>query len=349
MTMDYFWDRNDSSLDEEFYRSFLEKNNIGKKIEDVIKESIEEKNDTVILEGSGISEIPVEFAYLDWVENLVIKNTSLKTIENLPKKLLVVTVKGNSNLELFDGNELPNTVLSINAVNNGITNVINLKNGMKTVNFSDNSIINFKSIIPRSVEELDLSENIMLSTVPIFEEESQLKSFNVENTRVECIDSLPDGITFLNTCKCEIQEVAKLPKELTVWKSYTGKIEIIKCSFPENIIEIDLFSNNLVTCPDFPISTKKIDLARNDLEKIPIFPMTCQIIELSGNIKLDSRDISKLSQMMNNTKIVYDFNTSQNEYTNLSWRNQSMRMLTRNTEYSNLNPHYIEPQKSYTL
>jgi hypothetical protein len=182
------------------------------------------------------------------------------------------------------------------------------------------------------------------------------------NTAISNIDELPDNLENLDSCRCQIKKIKKLPKNLVTWKSYISGIEEIECDFPENLIEIDLFNNQLKTVPNLPKFAQTVDLSNNSLVKLPVIPLSIELIDLKQNSKLDVIDIQKIEkELPHQSKILYDnappdyfseFGGSDVNYDDLFSRFNFKDFVfssNQTTEYDDSNPHFIPLKKTYCI
>ena len=342
-------------------------------INEVLGENELMKETKLELIGSDICELPERLAGFDWVEILVIRNTKIKEIINLPKNIVELFIEQND-LEIFDASIIPNSVLALKFTSNKTKIVTGLKNGIVTLNLAFNQIKELDCPIPPSVTDLNLSENKGFDKLPMFEFDGcNLRILDVSGTRISNIDDIPDNITILKTCTCTVlRTVNKLPSCLTKWVAFSSQIEKITCEFPPQIDHIDLYDCYLDSCPDFPDSIKTIDIGKNLLDKIPRVPFTIETMDIRENDKLDDEDIKTLEKSMPSTASIFSGskhmldsmarynvmfertdtfgdNTFGNNWN--MWRRNDDSVFTFScaSEFKKSNPHYIPIKKQYTL
>lgn len=338
-------------------------------------ESTREK--VLTLMGGSIKNLPEILTTFSWVEEIVIMNTDIEKLENLPPNINTLVVQ-NNNLELFDASVVPSTVKSIKFTSNCTKIIVGLKNGYEKIDLSYNNMKTLDSIVPSSVVELRLTECTFLKTLPVFEDDGcNMKIIDIYGTSVEDIDSVPDTVEILNTCKTNIKEVNKLPSSLKEWKTYNSSLNKINCTLPNELTDVDFCDCFLRDCPDFPLSIKMIDLAKNLLEKIPYVPDTAQQIDIRDNRGLEDNAIKEFEKTVPNI-IVLSGNADNfasmldllhsrednddnyltgmgfsrggnNSIYNLWRRNSSDFLFNCSSKFSDSNPHYIRLIKTYTL
>jgi hypothetical protein len=342
-------------------------------------ESTREK--ILTLTGESIKNLPEILTTFLWVEEIVIINTNIEKLENLPPNINTLVFQ-NNNLELFDASVVPLTVKSIKFTSNCTKIIVGLKNGYEKIDLSYNNMKTIDSIIPSSVVELRLTECTFLKILPVFEDDGcNMKIIDIYGTSVEDIDSVPDTVEILNTCKTNIKEVNKLPSSLKEWKTYNSTLNKINCALPNGLTDVDFCDCFLKDCPDFPLSIKMIDLAKNLLEKIPSVPDTAQQIDVRDNKKLEDNAIKEFEKTVPNIIVLsgnaenftsildllhsHEDNDNDNKYFtgmefsrggnsnnsiyNLWRRNSSDFLFNCSSKFSDSNPHYIKLTKTYTL
>jgi len=341
----------DSSL----YFSLFNKNKPTMK--EIIEKCVSRKEMSVTIEGDHIKEIPPEFAEFDWIEDLTLDSTEITAFSVYPKKLKSLTIKHNK-IELFDASMVPETVVVFRYNYNETKEIIGLREGITILDMSNNNFILIKCKIPSTVMQCDLSGNKLLRKIPELHNGENLKTLILNDTMVNCIDDIPDSVEVLDTCRCNINTVKKLPKYLNAWKSYNASIETIECEFPSGLEMLDLYGNSLVSCPDLPESIKDVDLNNNDLLSIPKFPQSILKIDLKSNCNLEIGELIKLDASYPNSKILYSGASLSRGSTYMShmWSTPHDFLFQptelpsiSDSDYSNMNPHYIPLNKTYSV
>ena len=219
--------------------------------------------------------------------------------------------------------------------------------------------------MPTTIDECDLSGNKLLGELPNFTDCHKLRVLNISDTAIKSIDSVPDSVVIMDSCKCKLRIVKKLPKSLVTWKSYIAQIETIECEFPDGLKELDLYNNDLIGCPDLPASLVQVDLANNKLLSIPRFPPTAECIDLKNNQDLDVKEIEELIEKFPSVKILFNnprrhnkspinlpfMWTSPHDFIQTFTRRSPspMHIMVTETSYSEENPHYIPHKKTYVI
>lgn len=272
------------------------------KIDEILIENANTKNKTLKLAGSCILSLPELLSSFDWIEKLIITHTNIKIIDYLPPNLNSLIIENNT-IEIFDASIVPLSVETIKYKGNKTKTIIGLQNGLKYIDLSYNLINEINSVIPSSVEDLNLDYNGILKELPIFENDGcNLKTLSLHNTRVSNIDNIPSTIQFLNTSGTELQDVNRLPLDLIEWKSYKcNKLRKINCDLPKGLIELDLCDCSLRNCPDIPINVKRLDLSKNILQTIPEIPPTIERVDLEFNEHLTEELINELKLKLPNS------------------------------------------------
>ena len=322
------------------------------------------KDESLEISGKTIASFPKEVLLFNWLQTLNLENTGINTLSEFPPNLVNLIIKHN-NIKILDGSVIPSSVKILVFTDNLTTEIVGLKEGLTEVALSSNKLSNICQI-PMSVSILDISDNKMLTSIPNLQYHVNLRGLLINNTSICSINEiLPDTLEHLETCRCMLQTIKHLPENLITWKSYISCIENIECSFPENLLELDLFNNSLKTIPELPKKIKTVDLSNNSLTSIPNMPLSIEMIDLKQNDKLKTEDIQKIEKDFPDTKILYD-DTSSNYFTNygnddnyesllngFNFSNFSFPHGNSQTnhisEYSETNPHYVPLKKTYCI
>lgn len=301
-------------------KNYVNNFNMSSYLEKILTNSLESRNEKLMLIGDTINVIPDILKEFTWVTDLTIKNTKIQKLINLPPCLTSLTIESNL-IPLFDGSLLPDTVVNLKMTSNKTLNVINLKEGIVNLNLSYGYFNGIMSKIPSSVQTLIISENKNLSTLPKFSDDGvNIRTIDISRTSILDISELPNGITELQTNHCLFENVNKLPRDLIVWKSYKSKIKTINCDFPKNLTEVDLSYCFLNTCPDFGNDIKLIDLSSNCLQSLPKFPDTVSSVDFRNNYLISEDELTELQQRLpGNVSFLFgDLNTDSpnNTYNN---------------------------------
>lgn len=293
-----YWFRNDPV--------FNGGNNGENKLDEILSKNANEKDKKLILTGQFITKIPEILLSYDWVEDLVIRCTGVEKIENLPPKLISLTIENNI-IEFFDGSTLSLSLKSLKFTSNKTKIITGLNNGLERINLGYNFFNEIDSVIPASVIELKLDNNVTLKSLPKFEDDGcNLKILDISHTKISNIDDIPCTVQSLSTCGIEIQEVNKLPADLTEWKSYKCvKLRNINCEFPKGVIDLDFCDCALRKCPDIPQSVKRLDLSKNILQIIPDMPLTIDYVDLKHNEHLPDELIKQFQAKMPSSATIY--------------------------------------------
>lgn len=320
-----------------------------------IDENIKSYNESLYIFNCEISELTEDLKTMEWVTKLVIKKVGLTSINNLPPNLVELSVIGN-NIRILDGAVLPSTLKSLDWIDNKTRDVVGLQDGIVFLQLKDNYISEISSAIPKTVEKIDVSGNKCLITLPIIPEGCCYANFTC--TSITNIDTLPDSIEELHTCRCNIPIVNKLPKNLKVWKNFISGLKSITCKWPSDIIEVDLYNNNVSYVPDFPPTCETVDLGNNALRAVPKFPSTVLSFNIKDNEALELSDEFK-AQYRDSSNVQFDEYVSrrsmrQMTYTpNLSmWQQYLIQSQTKRDKTmicDDSNPHYIPLPRVFSL
>lgn len=308
------------------YSSLIDRNNkdelqpiyYGEKVlDDSLKESEETKGSELKLFMISVKTFPNKVCNFDWIETLELYNNNLTEIDEsflYFKNLKYLSIEKN-NIQNIDCSYFSDTIETLILTKNNTWSFHNLKEGLSSVNFSNNNLNSMQLIIPISVKELDLSNNSYLTKLPIFKSNNNLNNLNISDTSISNIDDIPDSIMILKAYKCNIRYINKFPSNLLAFTAYSSKILTINCDFPQNLFEIDLEDNLLVCVPNFPSTIHKICLKNNMLNKIPKFPSTAKIINISENPRLNISDINKEVNDKPCVNFIYDREDADNRDT----------------------------------
>lgn len=337
-----------------FYSLF--RNSIIKKptMEEIMEKCLLQRQKDVSIDGEHIKTIPVEFAEFEWIEDMTIESTKINVFDVFPKELKSLTLRDNE-IELFDASLLPRTLLFLKYNYNDTKDVIGLHEGISVLDMSSNNFILLKCKIPSSVVHCNFSGNRLLRQVPDIVDFGNLKILNLNDTMVSNIDGIPDSVEQLDTCRCHVEIVKKIPSSLRIWKSFNASIESIECEFPKGLENLDLYGNRLACCPDLPDGIEEVDLGNNNLLSVPKFPRSIRILDLKNNSALNIEELARLSDEFPRVKIHYTnpmrdksegwlpfMWTSPHDATDSPVEKMEFR-------YSELNPHYIPLDKTYCV
>ena len=215
--MDYCND--DTYLDIDLYNSSDYTNMIvysdGKSLDTIITESNNERSPKLTLEKIQIGILPTSMIQMDWICELTMDNVGLTNIEYLPCNIINLTIE-NNNIQILNGNFLPQTLKEFTFNNNNTCEIINLNEGLETIEICNN-IMSEMCDVPISTISLDLSDNKLLNILPNLQNNLNLTNLIIDNTDINNIDLLSNTIENLETCKCNIPTVRKLPKNLLIW------------------------------------------------------------------------------------------------------------------------------------
>lgn len=284
--------------------SFFDNNRSSESIEQILENNKRTKCTELKLYGNDVHNIPDVLKEYYWVDTLILDSTNITVItDDLPPNLKKFICK-LSHIPEFDASVLPNSVTSLVYTHNNTTQITGFKNGLIEIVLSNNFFKKINCKIPSGVVKLILSGNALLSASPELPE--SLIEYNINNTGITSIDNLPDEIEILYTCKCNIEIVNKLPKNLKVWKNFVSQTEKINCEFPVSLKSLDLYNNFLSEVPELGPNIVDVDLGDNDLILIPKCYPTIKSIDLKQNNKLKTSDVEKLKKEIPHATILYD-------------------------------------------
>jgi len=348
--------------DEYFTRSMFnhtEKISLEEKYRKTIDANMESKSDELIISNCKIDKLSDVVATMIWVTKLTIRSSELKSIENLPPNLVELVVV-NNDIPHLDGSMLPATLQLLLWAGNSTKTVVDLREGITELIIKDNLITELCTV-PSTVKKLFLTDNSDLELLPHISEGCEKIDLNCSG--ITNIDRLPDSCTELNTCRCKIPIVNKLPASLKIWKAFISEIAAITCEWPLGLIEADLFKNDLSYVPDFPPFTETVDLEHNNLKTIPKFPPTVLNFNIRNNHLLSISDAFR-EEYSRSPNVLFDeparrFSTSHFMFnpgsgSDMMWRfagNGPMQFAKRDKTLSNNkeNPHYIPLTRVFTV
>ncbi len=279
-------------------------------LEKTLNDNIETKSYKLVLQGQHINGIPIVLKNFTWVRELIIRNTKIQKLDDLPPNLTDLIVESNL-IPLLNGSVLPNSLINLKFTNNKTLNIINLKEGLIDVNLSYNDFSEIRCCIPSTVQSLMLSYNKNFVKMPIFENDGEnLRLLDLSSTGITDIDDLPHGITELKTSQCPIITVSKLPRDLITWKSFKSRIKTIRCDFPEGLTDFDISDSCLESCPNFNNQIKTIDLSSNMLITVPDFPHTAFSVDVRDNYYITDEEIMTLEKSLPKNMSFFGGNTS---------------------------------------
>ena len=286
-------------------------------LNELLNENVHRQNKKLVLSGQHILMIPEVLAQYEWIEELVIKNTKIQKIENLPTKLTDLTIENNL-IPVLNGYVLPSTIMNLKFTMNKTLNVVFLKEGIINLDLSYNAFSELRCPIPSTVQTLKISYNKNFHKLPMFENEGEnLRTLEIASTKITNINELPSSIIYLDTSTCPINIVNKLPKNLTVWKSYKSEIKHIYCEFPDCLSDIDISDSKLETCPNFNTEIKTIDISSNFLVTIPEFPFTAESVDVTNNIWVPDDEIEVLKKTLPHSMSFKGGNTTNTPVNNI--------------------------------
>lgn len=308
-------------------------------LDDILDENIKTKDKKLTLYGQHINKIPEMLKEFEWIEELIIKNTTIQSLENLPQKIITLTVEGN-NIPVLDGNFIPESVRYLKFTKNNTSNVFDIRNGIIDIDLSYNCFSEIGCVLPTTLESLRLLYCEQLEKLPIFGNDGEnLKYIDISVTNIKNIDNLPSGVTNLHSYNCPIITVSRLPKELVIWKTYKSKIKNICCEFPRNLSEFDIADSYLNECPDFNDAIKIIDLSSNMLKQVPKFPNTVETIDVRDNHFISKTDLLEIEKSLPVNVAFFSGNTSYSPIVNTHCNqgNQRYRQTedTQDFDFSN--------------
>lgn len=325
-----------------------------KSIDKKIEECFSSRTPKLKLKSFNFTELPDILTTFEWVTYLEINSTKITELKNLPPNLTNLDCC-NNNIEILDGSILPSTLKILKFVKNKTRKIINLKEGLIDIDFSDNLLEEICSI-PISTQTLDLSENCNFIHFPNLLENTNLIALSLNRTEIYTIDEklIPNCIKILETCSCDkLTKITWLPCDLIEWKSYCCNIDTITCKFPVNLKNLDLYNNNLEEIPDFPEHIIECDLGLNNLKSLPTIPKTIKKLDIEKNKNLIITDDIKSVNMLDDVNITYDkpdsselndiFNTTEimKQYEMLKLMNDKTFDEQPCDKYDESNEHYI--------
>lgn len=278
-----------------------------KKLKDYLDEAETDCETELILIKINLSKFPERIKDFIWIETLELQNNNLKYIDesfsffpNL-KKLNIT----KNDINRIDGQNLPDSLEELNLSGNNICTIIDLKEGLITIDLSNNNLQNNILEIPKTVTDLDISHNNTLFILPKFKSDENLSKLDISNTMIRSIDNIPQSVNILKACDCNINRISKFPSSLMEFTAFNSHIYIIDTEFPKDLFELDLYKNNLKEIPPLPENVNNIDLGNNNLEKIPILPDSLSKIDLTGNLKLSLEELDELKNKHKTIDIKY--------------------------------------------
>lgn len=248
------------------------------------------------LRGIYITELPERFERLDQIKHLEIIDCGLDNLEHLPSYVETLIIK-NNNIRKLLSKDLPYKLRELNVMKNKI-DVIDLSQlpHLKKLNISHNPVSNIIEF-PANVEELTAT-NTNINDCKHFSNLKKLKILKINRTQITNIDTLPDNIQELSIAKLDFEKnggvISKLPEDLRKLIAYGSKIKKFKFdAFPNWLIEIDLYDNELIIFPKMNSIMRDVDISNNKLEYIANIPDYIEKFDIKCNPQIKLSDENK--------------------------------------------------------
>lgn len=248
-------------------------------MEDILNNYLTNPSDTFTVHNAHIRELPNIITTFSNIKKLIIINCSLETLNNLPPNVESIDVSNNS-ITVINSICIPESVTEINLTKNNIQ-ILDLSTSLNitTINLSNNPLSNIL-VLPPNVIDLNLSSTGIVSTDTI----NNLNSLQILKLNSICItniDNLPDSILELSISRINMELgdgiINKLPVSLTNLVAHCAGIKRFAFEvFPSNLVELDVYDNELTELPRVPDRMEDIDISRNKLTRITNIPNTIE-------------------------------------------------------------------------
>jgi len=268
-------------------------------LEDILKQSREEKENKLIIPNGFLTEIPDLHEY-DWIEELKISNNKITNIDSsrLPPKLKVLDL-GKNNIEFvdpkdilpsietlilsynklieFDGERFPNLRILYVSFNDIVVFTYPPKIVELTVK---RNRIKYLSDLPNTLKIFDCSDND-LSDMPSMND--GLEKIDFSSNRLMSIPYFPDSVTYICGTSNKIKNVFFLPSSLQYLELRDNHISTVSCPLPQGLITLDFAENLITEMPVFPRNIQEINLNNNRITEFGAIPDSVKSIDISNN------------------------------------------------------------------
>ncbi len=242
------------------------------------------------LTGKLCDELPAEINMFDWLTVVILKDTKIQYLHNLPPNTAILNAV-NCKIKTLE-RDMPSKLKALILTNNFINyiDVFKLPASLEILKLNDNVLedADVKSIFLRTdmyLQHLDISKNRKLTNL----------GFDICHT-LSILNSLKELHMSDNT----IEKIELLPFNLEVLIAKNSGIKTIS-SFPDSLLEIDLSNNKLRRIPNIPNHLKKLLLTNNNLTSFPDhqIPETICTLDISNNELGDTHEIEKAVKKIN--------------------------------------------------
>ena len=200
------------------------------------------------------------------INKLIIKNTNICSLPNIPEKLQFLNISGNLFTELI---ALPNNLVYLNVSNNYFVKLPELPVLLEELNCNNNNLTILPDL-PNGLKVLQCNFN-KLKVLPILPN-NMLLLYCSNNELITLPDNLPNT---LRTIKCDnnnIIELPTLPEKLQFFDFYNNNIGYIE-SFPEEIIYIEYGGNPFWDDSKYELNDKE-NIKRYNIEMQEMFEIS---------------------------------------------------------------------------
>mgnify|MGYP000497005237 CR=1 FL=1 len=254
----------------------------GWKVNDAsIKKCVDNKEEHLIINGFPRQNVLETLDIFNWVRHLEIKNIfQMKSIPaKLPAELQKLTII-NCDIVVFNGAFLPKSLKEIVFDGNRVVRVSNINEGVEKISFRNNNIMT-QFDIPLTLEELDVSGNQQLNTIPNMKINYNLKKINLSKTGITSADlsRLPESLeTLVIEHMNRVRDITYLPSELKHLEAQGSKIRSID-ALPKGIETLDLYNNDLMSLPIIGENIKFIQIGYNNFKTLPMVSKSAKNLE----------------------------------------------------------------------
>lgn len=245
---------------------------------------IENKETTLKISELRIKSIPDIISQCDTLKELIISDTAISKINNLPKNLVNLEVS-NSRLDTVIWTCFPDTLTQLSLMDNYISDVNFITQSLRSLVLTGNCIKCLRPD-PNNLVHLGLGDN-KLTVLNDFPFMKSLKSLDISKNNICEIDVLVDKtptLKRLDVTECAISKIGTLPPRLEMLVASNNDIKSISCEFPESLEEINLADNEIRDqYPPIPKTVTRLDFSNNNLVRYSYYHVGLKRLDLRGN------------------------------------------------------------------
>jgi uncharacterized repeat protein (TIGR01451 family) len=216
---------------------------------------------------------------LQYFKGLITLNCYSSKITFLPKLSPVLQkLYCNNNLQLTSLPNLPNSLQTVQLINNKLTTLPNLPASILTLDCSKNQITTLPSL-PIGLTSLTCAENFLTSfpTLP-----SSLTELNFRQNLFTIFPTLPAGITFVDCSTNQITNLPTLPTSLGAFYCAQNLLTSLP-ALPNSLINFSCNQNLLTSLPALPSNLAALYCSANQLTSLPTLPSSLTVLHCSYN------------------------------------------------------------------